>query len=306
METQDCSSTAAVELPLTRPSAVNDEGVQIRCCLDAGLGMFRVLEAKGKALSSGGFGVSIPQTPQPTTTTNTDETEAVEEGVGEEDKKNTVRVANEYLFVEEVVFLHERGLLECLASPPTTTDVTTVDPTCLMMDTAQLFRLLPLLKMSLPMYLVYQHLRSQDFQVLRHDPKRLPLLKRQEELRSIREKVMPIRQEVTGLRHQVRSSIAQAPPPAIPSSQGAALTIAWDTYLPNSQFGKTHPGLPDFYVAVTYYNEPHAGFAQIEELVVKYCHGIPLKLATVSDSGTVVMFGVSNMGVPSIHDGNGD
>jgi hypothetical protein len=278
----------------------DDEGVQIRCCLDVELGMFRVLEAKGKALSSGGFGVSIPRKPQPSTT-NADETEAVDE-VGEEDKKNSARAANEYLFVEEVLFLHERGLLECLGSAPANTDAT-VDPTDTM-DTAQLFRLLPLLNMSLPMYLVYQHLRSQDFRVLRHDPNRLPLLKRQEELRSMREKGLPLRHEATGLRHQVRSSIAQALPPSIPSE--GALTIAWDAYLPNSQFGKTHPGLPDFYVVVTYYNEPHVRFAQIEELVVNHCHGIPLKLATISDSGTVVMFGVSNMGVPSIHDANGD
>ena len=84
------------------------------------------------------------------------------------------------------------------------------------------------------------------------------------------------------------------------------MTIAWDAYQPNSQFGKTHPGLPDFYVAVTYYNESHVRFAQIEELVVNHCHGIPLKLATVSDSGTVVMFGVSNMGVPSIRNNHVD
>ena len=153
------------------------------------------------------------------------------------------------------------------------------------------------------MYLVYQHLRSQDFRVMRHDPMRLPLLERQEELRSMRDRQnLQQRKEAFTLRHQVRSSIAQALPPTIPSS-GGTLTIAWDVYLPNAKFGKTHPGLPDFYVAVTYYNEPHVRFAQIEEVLVNDCRRIPLKLATVSDSGTVVMFGVSNMGVPSMGDG---
>ena len=225
--------------------------------------MFRVIEAKGKALSSGGFGVSISTKPSDGT-----------------DMDGTVKSA-EYLFVEEMLFLQQQGLLECMDNV-----------TGGSLDSAQLFRMLPILNLSLPMYLVYAHLRSQDFRVLRHSPERLALLMQQENLGDTSS-----RQENTRLRQQVRASIAEAPPPSIDRAD-----IAWDAYNPNSKFGKTHPGLPNFYVAVTYYNEPHLRFSQINNLITKQCEGIPLKLATVSDSGTVVMFGVSSMGVPKIGD----
>lgn len=225
--------------------------------------MFRVMEAKGKALSSGGFGVTIS-----TKTSYGIDTDA------------TVKSA-EYLFVEEMLFLQQQGLLECMDNA-----------TGNALDSAQLFRMLPILNLSLPMYLVYAHLRSQDFRVLRHSPDRLSLLMEQEKLGDT-----PSRQESTRLRQLVRTSIAEARAPSIDRAD-----IAWDAYNPNSKFGKTHPGLPNFYVAVTYYNEPHLRFSEINHLILNQCHGIPLKLATVSDSGTVVMFGVSNMGVPKIGD----
>jgi hypothetical protein len=63
------------------------------------------------------------------------------------------------------------------------------------------------------------------------------------------------------------------------------LGICWDAYHPNSNFGKTHPGLPDFHVTVTYFNVPVATFSELKSLLKK-CSGIPLKVATVSDSGT--------------------
>jgi hypothetical protein len=47
-------------------------------------------------------------------------------------------------------------------------------------------------------------------------------------------------------------------------------------------------------------------------MMINECHGVALKLAAVSDSGTVVMFGLSDCGVPDIsgkegadyHEGN--
>lgn len=239
------------------------DGILIRCSFESQRGMFRVIEAKGKALSSGGFGVTISTKPS------------------EETDIDATAKSAEYLFVEEMLFLQQQGLLECMDNA-----------TGSALDSAQLFRMLPILNLSLPMYLVYAHLRSQDFRVLRHSPDRLSLLMQQEKLSDTSS-----RQESTRLRQQVRTSIAEAPPPSIDRAE-----IAWDAYNPNSKFGKTHPGLPNFYVAVTYYNEPHIRFSQINNLIMNRCHGIPLKLATVSDSGTVVMFGVSNMGVPKIGD----
>lgn len=242
------------------------DGILIRCYFEADLGMFRVLEAKGKSLSSGGFGVSISAKHN---NNNDDEAAAAAAEVPTR--------SSEYLFVEEVLFLQQQGLLECVEK-----DV--------VMDSVQLFRMLPLLNMSLPMYLVYAHLRSQDFRVLRHASDRLDLLMKQQSLGE-----GSSRKELTQLRQQVRNSIANASPPSMDH-----LTIAWDAYNPSSKFGKTHPGLPDFYVAATYYNEAHVQFFQINNLILHHCHGIPLKIATVSDSGTVVMFGVSSMGVPKI------
>ncbi len=236
------------------------DGILIRCSFVTELGMFRVLDAKGKALSSGGYGVSISNK----TSDGSDGTEVATQSA-------------EHLFVEEVLFLQQQESLQCVDDDH-------------VLDSAQLFRMLPILGMSLPMYLVYAHLRSQDFRVLRHTPERLDILMQQEKLGET-----STRKEITQLRHQVRNSIANAPPPLM-----GPLTIAWDAYNPSSKFAKTHPGLPDFYVAVTYYNEAHVRFSQLDELVSHQSKGIPVKIATVSDSGTVVMFGVANIDVPSI------
>jgi hypothetical protein len=76
------------------------------------------------------------------------------------------------------------------------------------------------------------------------------------------------------------------------------MSICWDAYQPDATFAKTRPGPPDFYVAVTFYNQAQVSLPDLQSLVLDKCQGIPLKLATVSDSGTVVMFGVANSGVP--------
>jgi hypothetical protein len=57
--------------------------------------------------------------------------------------------------------------------------------------------------------------------------------------------------------------------------------------------------LPDYCVGIAYYNQPGLGFFQIQALL-KECRGVPLKIATVSDGGTVSMFGVTVEGVPPI------
>jgi hypothetical protein len=266
--------------------------------------MFRVLRAKGKTLSSGGFGVAIAaensveapkegeeqderaseHTSSGATTADDDDDD--EEG-GESVKppsSSKKHTTFEYLFIEEVIFLHERGLLECLP----------MENSSVALDSSQLYQLLPTMGMNLPMYFVYSHLRSQDFRVLRHSPDRLDCLLQQQQQQD-GSVATTTRSQVTALRYRVRQSIQHAPTPIIPDS---GVAICWDAYLPNSKFGKTHPGLPDFYVAVTFYNQAQASFSDIQSLVLEKCRGIPLRLATVSDSGTVVMFGVTNFGVP--------
>eukprot|EP00934_Nitzschia_sp_Nitz4_P002856 Nitzschia sp. Nitz4//scaffold1_size375055//138497//139324//NITZ4_000255-RA/size375055-processed-gene-0.340-mRNA-1//1//CDS//3329540982//2846//frame0 len=249
-------------------AAVADDGdIPISCELDETLAMFRITRCKSKAMTSGGFGITISS--KQLSTKDTSET------------RNSEIASQEFLFVEEVLFLFQRGLLEC-------TDPSTKSA----LFESDIFRLLSKMGISLAQYLVFAHLRSQDFRVLRHSPNRLRLLKQQ--VQSGNE----TRLEVTTLRHQVRDSIASAPPPTIPDE---GLCISWDVYNPNSNFAKTHPGIPDFYVAATFYNKPQVSFANIFAIVHSPDYeGVPLKIATVSDSGTIVMFGVTDFGVQSM------
>jgi hypothetical protein len=277
------------------------EDIPICCEFVKEIGLFRVLRAKGKALASGGFGVAIAEPgskndsppeevvlPPPTKAAATGTT------------NHPLSKPSDFLFIEEVIFLFERGLLQCLApnsssSATTTTTTTTTTAACL--DSSQLYQLLLPLGVSLPIYFTYAHLRKQDYRVLRHAPERLALLQLQQQQQDT---VTSYQQTTQSLRHQVRDSIQRAAPPTIPKDDDAPTTIAWDVYSPNSDFAKTKPGIPDFYVAVSYFNAPSLSFQQLQTLLVTKCHGIPFKIATVSDSGTIVMFGLDNFGAPPI------
>ena len=74
--------------------------------------------------------------------------------------------------------------------------------------------------------------------------------------------------------------------------------IAFDVYKPNAKFRKTNPGLPDYYVAICCFTDS-LSYMTLDDLVKK-CDGIPLRMATVADGGTVVMFGLTDYGVPVI------
>jgi len=86
--------------------------------------------------------------------------------------------------------------------------------------------------------------------------------------------------------------------------------IAFDVYNPNANFRKTMPGMPDFCVVVSPFGEPSAAPFSMLKAIVKVCEGggegdggsigVPLKIATVSDLGTVAMFGITDFGVPPI------
>lgn len=248
----------------------------VSCQFDPKYNMFRVIRAKGKTLSSGGFGVAI------TSAGETTEKKKTTDCSGSSSELSNFRSETfDYLFIEEVLFLHERGLL--ITSSGDSSEVP--------LDSSQLYQMLPRLGSSLPVYLVYSHLRSQDFRVLRHHPDRLEILKRQ--LSSTPTSL--IRRQT--LKRQIRSTIQLASSPNITEN---GIRICFDVYMPNTNFAKLSPGLPDFYVAATYYHQPQVSFADCKDVMAK-CQGIPLKLATVSDSGTVVMFGLTDFGTPMIN-----
>jgi hypothetical protein len=277
----------------------------IVCVLDPSKRVFQVVQVKGKALASGGFGISLldeeidkrtdhdadindkqsagkgpagetlrhdlASSTQKCDVTDADSSMATCRALDE--TLSPSKKATEVLFIEEALFLHKQGLLSALSE-------TDQRP----LDTSQLYQLLPKMGVSLSIYLVYAHLRSQDFRVLRHDPKRLDILRQQQQPELSRD-------EALLLRRKVRASIQNAPPPCIsnasdgtgPVPDPSSLKICWDVYNPSAQFAKTRPGLPDFCVTATYYNIPCVTFSHVKAMI----HGnIPLKIATVSDTGT--------------------
>ena len=279
-------------------------------------------------------------------------------GTDDDEEGSSSTSSNEYLFVEEVVFLHERGLLDCRTQStiPLKSAAGNLANWTNTLDSSQLYQWLPKLGISLPMYFVYAHLRSQDFRVLRHAPGRLSLLQEQETMKSLSQSQesskeaepqaistessslpqeenssstiaetssgkkrkhdddldAPVAEAgdaqgersddvIRTLRLKVRQSIQNAPTPQIPAFDqmggSGGLNLCWDCYQPSHSFAKTHPGIPDFYVAVTFFNESQVRFEDLYNLPNQ---GIPVKIATVSDSGSVLMFGLSSFGPPGI------
>jgi hypothetical protein len=104
------------------------------------------------------------------------------------------------------------------------------------------------------------------------------------------------------LRRDLRDDVAQALPPTMFTTTVSenGTPFAWDVYRPNSQYSKANPGLPNFRVMVA----PFTGHG----VSVDWLHqatstesdqeAIPVKIAVVSDAGTVLMFGLSTASVP--------
>ena len=348
--------------------------------------MFRVLRSKGKALTSGGFGVVLPP---PTTLSNTKSNTISSSKSCEQlpaDKGSTSvetslialfngdKKSRDYLFLEEVLYLHERGFIHVYQSnfraerqKPVIERNQHQDKSSVLreMDSWELYKLLccstlsssavkpesipeqfitssllpdPLeliqlnnqtqcnngvqnmtllsqSSLSLPIYLVYAHLRQQDFRVMRHSQAKQRILEKMRDQNSNKERQQ--QQQSKSFKITLRRAAAEAPPPQI-CDRGALASppslLAWDVYQPSSRFSRSAPGLPDFYVAVTYYtsgsivapgdggpiNQHHLCFQDLRALL-EQCRGIPLKVAAVSDSGTVVMYGVAADGVPCIN-----
>lgn len=167
------------------------------------------------------------------------------------------------------------------------------------------------------------------------------------------------RLKLSALKRLLRQDAAATPPPAVHATTTTSTfikgentmtsfpSIAYDCYHPDSTFSSSNPGLPDFYVAITYYNNNFSSintynsssskeeetdgsiserlpsqparisFDDLRSLLqmasqrvpvgsaeahttATAATTVPLKIATVSDSGTVVMFGLTDYGVPSL------
>eukprot|EP00978_Attheya_sp_CCMP212_P002663 scaffold5453_cov58-Attheya_sp.AAC.7 len=291
------------------------------CIHDPSLGMFRVTHSKGKCFSSGGFGIAVKGS-----CSNNDD-------VVDEENEDTATA--QHLFMEEVVFLHERGLIEAFASSSSTDGSPMGDAP---LNSMALFAMLTSTEskegMPLAAYLTYAHLRSQTFIVIRHTPQRLGLVKRIHEICTSTVPVVPVDasvhkrgQGIRQLQRSLRSDAQNASVPAVWEScshdtdqllinvprkrqRGQACleksttgttsdSIAFHVYRPNTNFRKTKPGIPDFCVAITPFAQKSPPFEDLLNLV-KACEGIPLRLATVADGGTVILFGVTDGMVPNV------
>jgi hypothetical protein len=134
------------------------------------------------------------------------------------------------------------------------------------------------------------------------------------------------------LEQRLRDEVAPPPKAAFLSSSSSSSStcneednntrmlppLAWDVYLPDVTFQRSRPGLPAFSILVTHYAAAGASsrracfaqsfgaadgedgnksssyflsFSQMQALALAY-RPVPIKIATVSDSGTVVVFGV--------------
>jgi hypothetical protein len=342
----------------------------VRCVLDTQQRLFLVTRSKGKTLASGGFGIAVANTTNTNTAASTaqplpaksavvtvpvDAKSLLLEHIGANTHATTITTATKtndtttattttttttqlYLFIEEVIYLHERGMLECYEPREGSGGDdfhATNDAVGVLMDSYRLYSLLDVCGVSLATYLVYAYLAKQDFRVMRHDSTRRPILEamqeqyakllltvstsapaavvgvvgdkgddkdNEEEATAAVHKTLKKDPELQALRARLRLAAATAAPPAMIAAPNTAApaSIAFDCYKPNSAFRKSAPGLPDFYVAATHYSTAKLSFRQIQQLLHQ-ADGLPLKIATVSDSGVVIMFGITDYGVPNIN-----
>ena len=272
---------------------------------------FRLIKSSGGTIAKGAFGHYIANavaTTESTTTTSLTEDgkhdddedddnlvdETKQEGGGE-DKEATRQKENEttdktdnnkaikkssgghwYLFIEEVIYLFERGLLEVR------------DERDNVMNSYDLYRLLPHHGMPLAILLVYLHLRQQTYRVVRHSEARRAVIQQQ-----IKEPAG--KQRLAAFGPQLRHVAATAQPPP---EEDLARHLAWDVYPPQATYQKRDPGLPAFSVLVTSHSVPFS-VDRIRNLVLDHDR-VPIKVASVADTGTVILLSVTNIGAPAI------
>ena len=169
--------------------------------------------------------------------------------------------------------------------------------------------------MPLAIYLVFAHLSKQTFRVVRFCEERRRIIGQQLHLEQQRRD--PQRAATVGaddrlssnLISQLRHTTATAIPPPI---DNLSKHLAWDVYGPTAEYVKRSPGWPLYGDVVTSHAQPMAVPRLHELLSSESClpHPpsptaaqpvveVPVKIATVSDTGTVILFGLHPMKVPS-------
>mmetsp|Transcript_3983 Transcript_3983/g.5739 ORF Transcript_3983/g.5739 Transcript_3983/m.5739 type:complete len:233 (-) Transcript_3983:2-700(-) len=200
---------------------------------------------------------------------------------------------NLYLWIEEALFLHDAGLAQFFNVAEQDEEKITnnkLKP----LATQELHKLLQFESgVDMAAYLTFSHLRSQSYRVLRHSESKRVFLNQQ----LVQDQTTIDQKNEESLRDKHREWMAHAPPPKLWESSSPSVNLAWDVYKPNSQFCKTNPGHPHFCVLVVSYSQPSPTFSQMKYVLSEV---ETLKIAAVADSGTVVMFGVTNYGVPCL------
>ena len=330
------------------------------CVYKPAIKKFLVTVARGKAFYSGGFGVIGPSLdklgPQDEDIYDGQGEDTADNDDGEQNsdeilhnspadenpsknkdnqlmKKNQANKSpsndqNIYLFLEEVIYLNERGLLQVFSEFGDQE-----------MEQCELFQLLEEHDVSLSSYLTYAHLRTQTFIVLRHYDRSIDMREIQSDIDTNKIQQVDIdsslqpasngsnikKRKRTIKRDIMRERAFQASPPIllhsdddsslwVPNSSNPnkhsidhksgpnRIPIAFDVYKPNSNFKRSDPGLPNYHVAVMDFGSPSPPFKTLLDLI-NICGAVPLRVATVSDSGTVVMFSIANGEVPFIASG---
>lgn len=266
-----------------------------KCDYVPSLGMFRVRKQIGKNFTSGGFGITLGKAATRDDGNHDDSIDndtIMEEPREEEDASVSVSKpeAAQHLFIEEALVLFERGVLDVY------------DDSSNKLDARRLYGMLEPLNVPIPIYLTYAHLRSQSYRVLRHVPfeqtRSMPAsttaVERDKEMNdSEREQEKRQNAKVARIANYHRRT-AQ-----LKTLDNDPTAIVFDAYLPNTFFRKTNPGRPHFVVSVASYRVPSPTFVELQQLQ-KSCEGVPVRIATVSDGGAVIMFGMTNVGAPDI------
>lgn len=267
------------------------------CDFVPSLGMFRVRKAFGKSFTSGGFGMALSvekkEEVSQDTANNDDQKEQdaldtlpLNAKEGKEQSKAAAPSA-EHLFIEEALVLFERGVLDVYNHNDTK------------LDAQGLYDMLEELGVSLPIYLTYAHLRAQDYRVLRHVAGSVA----QVESSNGRNNSDAYEADETLLQQQQQQIKQARRTVLLQTLDNDPSSIAFDVYQPDTAFRKTYPGPPHFVVAVASFKLQSPTFVELQELQ-ESCNGVPLRIATVSDGGAVVMFGVTHVGVPDISTSN--
>lgn len=264
------------------------------CVYDESLGMFRVTIPRGKTLTSSGFGVLIDRT-------SMNDNNNKHRDDDNEDSTYATR-AVDHLFIEEVIYLNEKGLLNVLKEEEDGKETRA-------MESWELMDMLEDHNVPLAAYLTYAYLRAQTYIVIRHRDRSSTTSDDNHNNKCIDTNTTKMSKKVI-----TRRISANAPPPRLLNQDDNAsnwndtnIPIAFDVYNPNSSFKKTSimTNTPDFVVVVTLHGGDNGGptFETIRSLLA-YCDDIlsipAVRLAVVADGGAVLMYGIGLNGVPDI------